>query len=205
MKLAEILPKLKVMPLVAAESSAQAIEDATSFRDAGFPFVEILCRTAGAVDVIRDACRALPDLFIGAGTVLTVELGERAIAAGAKFVVSPAFDPAVMELAQKHKLQYVPGIYTPSDVAIAMRHGYTWLKLFPTGPAGGIDYINALGSPFGHTQLKLVLGCGITKDNYATYLKHPLVGAIIPDWLSPLRGKALRDELAVTTKLIKAL
>jgi 2-dehydro-3-deoxyphosphogluconate aldolase/(4S)-4-hydroxy-2-oxoglutarate aldolase len=193
------------MPLVAAESTAQAIEDATSFRDAGFPFVEILCRTPKAIQVIRDARKAIPDLFIGAGTVLTVEIGEEAIAAGARFIVSPAFDPAVMELAKKHSLQYMPGVYTPSDVAIAMRHGYNVLKLFPTGAAGGLDYLNALASPFGHTKLKFVVGAGITKENYAAYLKHPLVTALIPDWLSPLRGKALRDELAVTTKLIQAV
>src|SRR5882757_3042846 len=104
MNLSQVLPTLKMMPLVAAESTAQAIEDATTFRDAGFPFVEILCRTPGAVDVIGEACRALPDLFIGAGTVLTVELGEAAIKAGAKFVVSPAFDPAIMDLAKRHNL-----------------------------------------------------------------------------------------------------
>jgi 2-dehydro-3-deoxyphosphogluconate aldolase/(4S)-4-hydroxy-2-oxoglutarate aldolase len=205
MNLAQILPTHKLMPLVAAESSAQAIEDATSFRDAGFPYVEILCRTPNAVEIIGEACRALPDLFIGAGTVLTVEVGERAIAAGAKFLVSPALDPAVMELAKRHSLQYVPGVYTPSDVAIAMRNGYVWQKLFPTGPAGGIDYINALASPFGHTQLRLIAGCGVTKENYAAYLTHPLVGAIIPDWLSSLRGKALREEIAVTKKLLQAI
>jgi 2-dehydro-3-deoxyphosphogluconate aldolase/(4S)-4-hydroxy-2-oxoglutarate aldolase len=205
MNLTQVLPSLKIMPLVAAESTAQAIEDATTFHDAGYPLVEILCRTPGAVDVIGEACRTLPDLFIGAGTVLTVELGEAAIKAGAKFLVSPAFDPAIMELAEKHNLQYMPGIYTPSDVAIAMRHGHFLLKLFPTNHAGGIDYLNALASPFGHTKLKLVLGCGITKENYATYLKHPLVTAIIPDWLSPLRGKALREEMAITTKLLRSI
>jgi 2-dehydro-3-deoxyphosphogluconate aldolase/(4S)-4-hydroxy-2-oxoglutarate aldolase len=205
MNLTQVLPTHKMMPLVAAESVAQAIEDATTFRDAGFPYVEILCRTAGAIDVIGEACRALPDLFIGAGTVLTVELGEAAIKAGAKFVVSPAFDPAIMDIAKRHNLQYMPGIYTPSDVAIAMRHGYFLLKLFPTNHAGGIDYLNALASPFGHTKLKLVLGCGITKENYATYLKHPLVAGLIPDWLSPLRGKALRDEMAITTKLLRSI
>jgi 2-dehydro-3-deoxyphosphogluconate aldolase/(4S)-4-hydroxy-2-oxoglutarate aldolase len=205
MNLAEILPSHKLMPLVAAESTSQAIEDATSFRDAGFPMVEILCRTPQAVKIIGEACRVLPDLFIGAGTVLTVELGEQALAAGAKFLVSPACDPAIIELAKKHNVQFIPGVYTPSDVAIAMRHGYNLLKLFPAGPAGGVDYINALASPFGHTKLKLVAGCGVTKDNYASYLKHPLVGGIIPDWLSPLRGQALRDELPATRKLLASV
>jgi 2-dehydro-3-deoxyphosphogluconate aldolase/(4S)-4-hydroxy-2-oxoglutarate aldolase len=205
MNLAQILPSLKLMPLVAAESSAQAIEDAATFRDAGYPYVEILCRTPNAVDIIGEACRALPDLFIGAGTVLTVEVGERAIAAGAKFIVSPALDPAIMELVKARGVQYVPGVYTPSDIAIALRNGFIWQKLFPTGPAGGVDYINALASPFGHTQLRLIVGCGITKENYVEHMKHPLVGAMIPDWLSSLRGKALRDEVAVTKKLIQAL
>jgi 2-dehydro-3-deoxyphosphogluconate aldolase / (4S)-4-hydroxy-2-oxoglutarate aldolase len=205
MNIAQVLPSLKLMPLVAAESSAQAIEDATSFRDAGFPLVEILCRTPNAVEIIGEACRALPDLFIGAGTILTVELGEQAIAAGAKFLVSPACDPAIIELSKRRGVQFMPGVYTPSDVAIAMRNGFTWLKLFPAEPAGGVEYISALASPFGHTKLQLVAGCGVTKENYATYLKHPLVGAIIPDWLSPLRGKALRDELPATRKLLQSV
>jgi len=205
MNLAQALPSHKIMPLVAAESSAQAIEDATSFRDAGFPMVEILCRTPQAVEIIGEACRALPDLFIGAGTVLTVELGEQALAAGAKFLVSPACDPAILELAKRRGVQFIPGVYTPSDVAIAMRHGHTLLKLFPAGPAGGVEYISALASPFGHTKLQLIAGCGVTKDNYADYLKHPLVGGLIPDWLSPLRGKALRDELPATRKLLQSV
>jgi len=205
MNLAQTLPSFKLMPLVAAESTAQAIEDATTFRDAGYPFVEILCRTPQAVEIIGEACRALPDLFIGAGTVLTVELGEQALAAGAKFLVSPACDPAIMELAKRRGVQFIPGVYTPSDVAIAMRQGYNLLKLFPAGPAGGVEYISALGSPFGHTKLQLIAGCGITKDNYVSYLQHPLVAGLIPDWLSPLRGKALRDELPATKKLLASV
>jgi 2-dehydro-3-deoxyphosphogluconate aldolase/(4S)-4-hydroxy-2-oxoglutarate aldolase len=204
MILAQALPTLKLMPLVAAESAAQAIEDATIFRDAGYPYVEVLCRTPQAVEIIGQVTRALPDLFVGAGTVLTPERAEAAIAAGAKFLVSPALDPAVMEVAKKHNLQYMPGVYTATEVAIAYRNGYTWLKLFPI-ITGGLPHLDALGSPFGHTGLKLVVGCGVTKENYAAYLQHPMVGAIIPDWLSALRGKALRDEISLTKKLLQSV
>jgi 2-dehydro-3-deoxyphosphogluconate aldolase/(4S)-4-hydroxy-2-oxoglutarate aldolase len=204
MKLAQVIPQLKLMPLIFAESTAQAIEDATSLRDSGFPVVEILCRTPAALDAIRIVSRELPDVFVGAGTVLTVEMAEKAVEAGARFLVSPALDPAIMDFAKLRGLQFVPGVYTPSDIAIAMRNGYNLQKLFPTGIAGGIDYINALASPFGHTDLRLIAGAGINKDNYKSYLQHPLVAALIPDWLSPLRGDALRKELAITAKLLKA-
>jgi 2-dehydro-3-deoxyphosphogluconate aldolase/(4S)-4-hydroxy-2-oxoglutarate aldolase len=205
MKLAQIIPQLKVVPLVVPDTVAQAVEDATSYRDAGFPVVEIVCRTPAAMDAIREARRALPDVFLGAGTVLSIETAEMAVEAGAQFLVSPAVDPVIMDFAKLRGLQFIPGVCTATDIAIALRHGHSLQKFFPAEASGGLGMLSALASPYGHTDLRMIAGGGVNKGNYVAYLQHSLMGAIIADWLVPLRAQALRDELAVTRKLLHAL
>jgi 2-dehydro-3-deoxyphosphogluconate aldolase/(4S)-4-hydroxy-2-oxoglutarate aldolase len=205
MNLAQVIPQLKWMPIIVADSPGQAVEDATSYRDAGFPVVEILCRTPAAIDSIRETTRQVKELFVGAGTVLTIEMAERAVESGAQFLVSPGTDPVIMDFARRHNLQFVPGVHTATDVAIALRHGHMLQKFFPAGPAGGLDYIDGLASPFTHTGVRFIAGHGINKKNYVEYLRHPLVCAIIGDWLPGLRGQDLRDELAELPKLLKAV
>jgi 2-dehydro-3-deoxyphosphogluconate aldolase/(4S)-4-hydroxy-2-oxoglutarate aldolase len=204
MILAEVVPRMKWMPIIFADSPEQVVEDATSFRDAGFPVVEVLCRTPAAMDAIR-AARKVKDIFVGAGTVLSIDMAERAVEAGAQFLVSPAADPVMMDFAKARKLQFVPGVHTATDVAVALRYGHKLQKFFPAGPAGGIPYIDSLWAAFAHTGVRFITAQAINKKNYVEYLKHPMVVAVIGEWLPPLRGQALRDELMVVQKLLKAV
>jgi 2-dehydro-3-deoxyphosphogluconate aldolase / (4S)-4-hydroxy-2-oxoglutarate aldolase len=204
MRLAESVPQHKLMPLLLAESVAQVVEDASIYRDAGFPYVEVVCRSSCAIEAITQTCKQMPDLYVGAGTVLSIETAELAVKAGAKFLVSPATDPVIMEFAQARQMEMIPGIYSPTDVAIALRHGFTIQKLFPAEP-DGLEHLSALGSPYTHTGVKMVCGHKIVKENAPAYLKHPLVAAIIADWLVPLHGTALREELATTKAWLKSL
>lgn len=202
--LAEVVPQHKLMPLIVADSVAQVVEDASIYRDAGIPYVEVLCRTACAIDAIAATVKAMPDLYVGAGTVLTLDTAEQAKKAGAQFLVSPATDPVLLEYAKANGLDFVPGILTPTDVAIAYRHGFMIQKLFPAEP-GGLTRLDALASPYTHIGVKFVCGNGLVKTNTPTYLKHPLCAAIIADWLVPLRGAALREELVQTRSWFKTL
>jgi 2-dehydro-3-deoxyphosphogluconate aldolase/(4S)-4-hydroxy-2-oxoglutarate aldolase len=205
MILAEVVPQMKWMPIIPADSPEQVVEDATSFRDAGFPVVEILCRTPPAIEAIRETTRKVKNLYIGAGTVLSLETAEEAVKAGAQFLVSPAADPVLMDFARDRKLQFVPGVHTSTDVAVALRHGHKLQKFFPAGPAGGVRYIDSLWAPFGHTGVRFIAAHEINKKNYLEYLRHPMVVAIIGEWLPPLRAQALRDELVEVKKLLKAV
>jgi 2-dehydro-3-deoxyphosphogluconate aldolase/(4S)-4-hydroxy-2-oxoglutarate aldolase len=204
MILAEVVPKMKWMPIIPADSPEQVVEDATSFRDAGFPVVEILCRTPAAIEAIRETIKQVDNLYIGAGTVLSLTMAEAAVKAGAKFLVSPAADPVIMDFAKEQKLQFVPGVHTPTDVAVALRYGHTLQKFYPAGPNGGVRYIEALWGPFGSHGVRFIAAEAINKKNYLEYLRHPMVVAVIGEWLPPLRGQALRDELVVVKELLKA-
>jgi 2-dehydro-3-deoxyphosphogluconate aldolase/(4S)-4-hydroxy-2-oxoglutarate aldolase len=202
MKLIDVVPRQKLMPLVMPDTLAQAVEDVSIYREMGFPVVEILCRRPSALEAIREVRRTMPDVFIGAGTILTIEQAEEAVAAGAQYLVSPGIDPVMLEFVQKHNLQFIPGVATPTDVAVGLRHGHLLQKFFPARQLGGTDYMNALASPYGHTPLKLVVGSGIEKHNYQEYLEHQLTAAVIADWVINLRGETLRKELIVTRALL---
>jgi 2-dehydro-3-deoxyphosphogluconate aldolase/(4S)-4-hydroxy-2-oxoglutarate aldolase len=204
MNLAEAIPQYKLMPLIVADSVRQVVEDASIYRDAGIPYVEVLCRTECAIEAIAAVCREMPDLAVGAGTVLSLAMAEEAKKAGVKFLVSPASDPVIMDYAQTNGLDMVPGVYSPTDVAIALRHGFKVQKLFPTEP-GGLTRLDALASPYTHTGIKMVCGHGLVKANTPAFLKHPLVAGVIADWLVPLRGGALREELTTTRAWLKSL
>ena len=193
------------MPLLFANSVEEVASDAAIYHEAGFPYVEILCRTRFAMDAIRETHRRLPGLLIGAGTVLTEAQGEEAVAAGAAFIVSPACDPVILEFAKSRGLPMIPGIYTPTDVAVALRYGFNLQKLFPAEISGGPNYLSALGSPFGHTPVKMVVGQGVTRELCPSYLKHPLVGAVIAEWLLGLHGDVLRETLRDTQAWFKEL
>ena len=205
MNLTEIVTKQRILPIIMPTSVAQTMEDLGSYQQAGYHVLEILCRTPFAFESIKLARKTYPNLFIGAGTILSPEMENEAAAAGAQYIVSPAMDPAVSEAARKHGLPFVPGVCTPTDMAIGMREGYTLQKFFPAEQSGGLAWINAIASPYGHTPLRLIAGSGIVKANVESYWKNPLIAAIIADWLVPTSGAALRDQLSETAALLASL
>jgi 2-dehydro-3-deoxyphosphogluconate aldolase/(4S)-4-hydroxy-2-oxoglutarate aldolase len=204
MRLADAVPQHRLMPLILPDSVAQVVEDASIYRDAGFPYVEVVVRSSFAIEAITQVCRQMPDLYVGAGTILTLDMAEAALKAGAKFLVSPGTDPVILDFAKSHHLEMIPGILSPTEVAIGLRYGCMIQKFFPAEPEG-LDHLSALGSPYTHTGVKMVCGHKIVKENAPAYLKHSMVAAVICDWLIHLRGSALREELAVTKGWLKGL
>jgi len=209
-RLIDLLARQKTIPPLLPEQVAQTLDDIAIYQAAGHLAVEILMRTPLALDTIRAARRAYPDMLIGAGTVLTPHEVDQAVEAGAQFIVSPAIDLAVAAAVQRHGLEFIPGVCTPTDVAVALREGYSLLKLFPVElPAlerllpESTDYLEALASPFGHTPLRVIAAYGVSKANFAAYLSHRLVGGVIAGWLYNLHGEVLRQKLAETLRLAR--
>ena len=202
MNLTEIVSRQRILPIIMPNTVAQTMEDLGSYSEAGYQVLEILCRTPHAFETIRLGRKTFPNLQIGAGTVLTPKTADEAAEAGAQFIVSPAMDPVVSSTARKHGLPFIPGVCTPTDMAIGMREGYTLQKFFPAEQSGGLVWINAIASPYGHTPLRLIAGSGIVRSNVASYWKNPLIAAIIADWLVPASGEALRKELAETRGIL---
>jgi 2-dehydro-3-deoxyphosphogluconate aldolase/(4S)-4-hydroxy-2-oxoglutarate aldolase len=209
-KLIEVLARQKTMPTLLPDQVAQTLDDIAIYRAAGHGAVEILMRTPLALDAVRAARRAHPDMLIGAGTVLTPGQVDQALEAGAQFIVSPAIDPVVAAAVKRHGLDFIPGVCTPTDVAVALREGFSLLKLFPVQlPAlerllpESTEYLEALASPFGHTPLRVIAAYGVSKANFAAYLSHRLVGGVIAGWLHNLHGDILRQELDETLRLAR--
>ena len=141
----------------------------------GLPCAEITFRTAAAADAIQKMSAAYPEIFVGAGTVLTVAQAEQAKAAGAKFVVTPGFDAQVVDWCLANDMPITPGVMTPTDINQALAKGLQVLKFFPAEAAGGLKTLRAIGAPYG--DVKFIPTGGITANNLADYLSLPMVHA----------------------------
>ena len=171
----EKLGEIGIIPVVAVDDAETAVPLGQALLEGGLPCAEITFRTAAAEDAIRNMSAAFPDILVGAGTVLTVAQAEQAAAAGAKFVVTPGFDAAVVDWCLANNLPITPGVMTPTDINQAIAKGLNILKFFPAEAAGGVKALKAIGGPY--VGLKFIPTGGISADNLADYLSLPMVHA----------------------------
>jgi 2-dehydro-3-deoxyphosphogluconate aldolase/(4S)-4-hydroxy-2-oxoglutarate aldolase len=147
----------------------------------GLPCAEITFRTSAAEEAIRRIASELPQVVIGAGTVLSVEHAEKAVAAGARYIVSPGFDPKVVDWCLTHDVAVTPGVATPTEINMALDKGLNILKFFPAEALGGLKTLRALAAPYG--DVKFIPTGGINPKNLADYLSLPAVHACGGSWL----------------------
>jgi len=143
----EQLKKKRIVPVVVLRNIADAKPLAKSLCDGGLPCAEITFRTEAALDCIQIMSEEFPEMLVGAGTVLTTAHADQAIKAGAKFIVSPGFNPTVVKHCIKKKYPIIPGVNNPSDIEAALSFGLTFVKFFPAEASGGLEMINALSAP----------------------------------------------------------
>ena len=172
-----------IIPIIAIDRVDQALPLADALLAGGLPVIEITFRTAVASEVIRLLTRERPNLLVGAGTVLSRETAAAAKEAGAKFAVAPGLNPATVKCAAELDLPFMPGVATPSEVELALALGCRMLKLFPVAMLGGVEMLNALLGPYGHTGVKFIPTGGVSSGNLADYLKLPVVAAIGGSWM----------------------
>ena len=178
----QFLAALRVIPVVEIPGVDDAVPLARALVDAGLPCAEITFRTASAAGAIAAIAASVPDIRVGAGTVVTLAQAEAALAAGASFLVAPGFDPAVVDFALEHDVPIVPGVCTPDRGRHgASTAGLSVLKLFPAEAAGGVAYLKALAAPFG--GVRFVPTGGIGPDNLAAYLAVKQVIACGGSWM----------------------
>lgn len=171
----EKIGRIGILPVVVIEDAKDAIPLGRALLAGNLPCAEITFRTAAAADAIRNMSEALPDILVGAGTVLTIAQAEKAVAAGAQFIVTPGFDPQVVDWCLKHEVPITPGVMTPTDINQALAKGLTLLKFFPAEAAGGINALKAIGGPY--VGMKFIPTGGIDAKNMADYLRLPMVHA----------------------------
>lgn len=168
MNLYEKLAQIKLIPVVVINDAANAVPLAQALAAGGLNCAEITLRTPQALDAIQAIHQAMPDMLLGAGTVLTTDQADQAIDAGASFLVSPGLNPDVVKHAQKRGIPMLPGAITPTEVEAGLSLGLTHLKFFPAEAAGGVAMLKALAGPYG--QVKFMPTGGISQKNLQEYL-----------------------------------
>ena len=189
------LQKLGIVPVVVLNDANDALPLAERLVKGGLPCAEVTFRTAAAEESIRQMAKAYPDMIIGAGTVLTCEQADRAIDAGAKFIVSPGFNPKVTEYVLKRGVPMTPGVCTPTEIEAALQFDLDVLKFFPAEPSGGLKMIKALCAPY--VGLNFMPTGGINADNVRDYLKYDRIVACGGSWMvsSSLVKEGKFDEI----------
>ena len=170
-----------IIPVVVLNRVADAEPLAESLIKGGLPCAEVTFRTDAAEESIRAIAKKFPEMFVGAGTVLTVEQADRAVDAGAKFIVSPGLNPKVVEHCLKKNYPITPGIMTPSELEIALGFGLDVVKFFPAENAGGLKMIKAISAPY--TMMKFMPTGGINTTNVRDYLACDKILACGGSWM----------------------
>lgn len=173
----------KLVPVIVLQDTAHAAPLAASLLAGGLPCAEVTFRTAAARESIRLMAR-FPELLVGAGTVLNVDQVKQAMDNGAKFIVSPGIYPKVVSYCVEHGIPVAPGVYTPTDIGLALDFGLSVVKFFPAEAAGGLRALTAISAPFGNA-LRYVPTGGIGEKNLAAYLDSPRVLACGGSWMVP--------------------
>lgn len=183
MNAVERLRNAGVVPVVVLERAEDAVPVARAMLAGGVDVMEITFRTAAAAEAIRNVAAECPEMLVGAGTVLTVEQCEKAVALGAKFIVSPGFDAEIVDWCVERGVAVAPGCVTPTEIMAALKRGLSVVKFFPAGIYGGLKAMKALAAPFG--QVKFIPTGGVNADNLAEYAAVPFVHAVGGSWLCP--------------------
>lgn len=148
---------------------------AKALTEGGVPVAEVTFRAAGADIAIKAMKETCPDMIVGAGTVLTTEQIDKAIAAGAQFIVTPGFDPELVAYCQEKNIPVFPGCTTPTDYHAALKFGLEVLKFFPAEQSGGLAKIKAMSAPF--PMIKVMPTGGISLKNLKDYISNPVIAA----------------------------
>ncbi|PSU76820.1 2-dehydro-3-deoxyphosphogluconate aldolase [Photobacterium phosphoreum] len=199
------LRALRVMPVIQIENAADAVPLAKVLVENGLPAAEITFRTAAAAESIRLIRAAYPQIVLCAGTVLTTEQVDAAIAAGADFVISPGFNPSTVTYCLENNIKMIPGVNNPSLVEQALELGVSALKFFPAEASGGINMLKSLVGPY--SQIQLMPTGGVTPLNLGEYLAIPQVIACGGTWIAPTSAIANHewDLIAGNVREVRAM
>ena len=173
--------KIGVIPVIALDDAKDAAPLGDALMKGGLPAAEVTFRTAAAVDTIKTLKKEFPDMLVGAGTVLTTEQADRAIDAGAEFIVAPGLNPKVVKHVLDKGYPMSPGIATATEIEAALELGLTFVKFFPAEANGGLPMIKALAGPY--TNVKYMPTGGVSAKNLAEYLAYDKIVCCGGTWM----------------------
>ncbi|MCO4253259.1 bifunctional 4-hydroxy-2-oxoglutarate aldolase/2-dehydro-3-deoxy-phosphogluconate aldolase [Pseudarthrobacter raffinosi] len=197
----ETIERAGVVPVVVVEAP-QALHLGRALLNGGLPLAEITFRTAGAVQALEILASQLPELLVGAGTVLNARQVDDAVSAGARFIISPGLSAEVVHRARHHNVPVFPGVATPSDIMAALDLNITTMKCFPVKTLGGLPAVKALSAPF--PQVRFIPTGGINAESAPDYLQLSNVLAVGGSWMVDPALIAAGDWNEITRRSLEA-
>jgi 2-dehydro-3-deoxyphosphogluconate aldolase/(4S)-4-hydroxy-2-oxoglutarate aldolase len=180
-KILEKIGELGIVPVVKIVKAEDALPLGRALMDGDLPIAEITFRTSAAEESIRILNRELPQLLVGAGTVLTIEQVKKAVSAGAQFIVSPGFNPKVVDYCIENSIPVTPGINNPTQIEMALERELEVVKFFPAEASGGLPLLESMSAPY--TGIKFIPTGGINLNNLSSYLSYNKVHACGGSWM----------------------
>lgn len=194
-----------LVPVVVIDKAEDAVPAARALLEAGLDVMEITMRTDAGIQAIANVRASVPEMLVGAGTVLTVEKCKESIAAGAQFIVSPGFDAEVVRLCVENQVAVTPGCVTPTEIQQALKEGLTTVKFFPSNVYGGVSAMNALYGPFKSAGVRFIPTGGVNNDNLAEYADKQFIHAVGGGWLCKTADIVNHNFAAITDAVRKAI
>lgn len=192
-----------LLPIIQADTAEEGLNIAKAMGAAGIHLVEVVLRTPASYDVIRLIKKELPDMVVGAGTILDTDILAKALEAGSDYIITPATSPKLYEAFKTCPVPVLPGVATASDILLAYEYGYTEVKLFPASLAGGIPFLKAMGSVF--QTMRFNPTGGINASNFADFLALDNVIAVGGTWVADKKWVKNEDWAAITAACKEAL
>jgi 2-dehydro-3-deoxyphosphogluconate aldolase/(4S)-4-hydroxy-2-oxoglutarate aldolase len=177
----EKIGELGIVPVVKIEKAEDALPLGRALIEGGLPIAEITFRTSVAEESIKTLTKKFSELLVGAGTVLTVEQAKKAVSAGTKFIVSPGFNPKVVDYCIENNIPITPGINNPTQIEMALERGIEVVKFFPAEATGGLSLLKSMSAPY--TNIKFIPTGGINQNNLCSYLSYNKVHACGGSWM----------------------
>ena len=202
-QLLQKIRQTKIVPVVVLNSIEEVLPKMQALVNGGLPCAEITFRTYCAAEAIALTVKSFPDMLVGAGTVINTEQCEKAIGAGAQFIVSPGFSEAVADCCKKYGKLYLPGIVTPTEAMAAIAKGLTVLKFFPASNFGGLKTIKAVCAAFPYLQI-MPTG-GISADKNKEYLAYDKIIACGGSWMMSGTPEEIETKTRAAVGLVKNL
>ncbi len=194
-QITDILDQNPIIPLIQCTDRTQAVQVARALQAGGMTAVEMVLRTPDAMSCVEAIADSVPDLTVGVGTVLSVELARKARACGAEFIVSPGLDELIVGFAASKKLPCLPGVATPSEVQEAAVLGLRAVKFFPASLLGGTDMLGTLSSVF--PDMQFVPTGGLSAANFLDYLAIESVPTCGGSWIASKKRVAMGDYAGI--------
>jgi 2-dehydro-3-deoxyphosphogluconate aldolase/(4S)-4-hydroxy-2-oxoglutarate aldolase len=191
----KLIARIQENPVIAVlviDRVDDAVPLACALVKGGISTIELTLRTPAALDALDRIRAEVPEIVIGIGTILNREQVQTVRERGAVFGVSPGMNPSVIAAAKEFELPFAPGIMTPSEIEAAYALGCTVMKLFPSEPAGGLDYLKSINAPYAHLGIKYIPLGGVSLENLRDYLENPAILGVGGSWLAP--RKLIQDK-----------